>query len=70
MPLRSWELFLAAIRGTTTKAGLTVDAILHTTTYQTGWTVTDALMRTLNLERHAVCPARSYTLRPRRLARA
>jgi hypothetical protein len=28
-PLRTWELFLAAIRGTTTKAGLTVEAVLH-----------------------------------------
>jgi hypothetical protein len=64
-PLRTWELFLAAIRGTTTKAGLTVDAVLHSDKYQTGWTVTNALMRTLNLEPHAICPAWSYTLRPR-----
>jgi hypothetical protein len=27
--------------------------------------VTDKLMRTLNLERHPVCPAWNYTLRPR-----
>ncbi len=33
-PLRIWELFLAAIRGTTTKAGLTVQAVLHSDTYQ------------------------------------
>src|SRR5882672_8845692 len=38
-PLRTWELFLAAIRGTTTRAGLTVDVVLHSDTYQTGWTV-------------------------------
>ena len=67
-PLRTWELFLAAIRGTTTKAGLTVEAVLHSDKYQTGWTVTNALMRTLNLEPHAICPAWSYTLRPRQLA--
>ncbi len=64
-PLRTWELFLAAIRGTTTKVGLTVEAVLHSDTYQAGWTVTNALMRTLNLEPHAICPAWSYTLRPR-----
>jgi Rhodopirellula transposase DDE domain len=64
-PLRTWELLLAAIRGTTTKAGLTVEAVLHPARYQTGWTVTDRLMRTLNLEPHAICPAWNYTLRPR-----
>jgi hypothetical protein len=63
--LRTWELLLAAIRGTTTKAGLTVEAVLHPVRYETGWSVTDKLMRTLNLERHAVCPAWNYTLRPR-----
>jgi Rhodopirellula transposase DDE domain len=67
-PLRSWDVFLAAIRGTKTKTGLTVDAVLHSTVYRTGWTVTNALMRTLNLEPHTVCPAWSYTLRPRRVA--
>jgi hypothetical protein len=67
-PLRTWELFLAAIRGTTTKAGLTVQAVLHSGKYQTGWTVSNALMRTLNLEQHATCPAWSYTLRPCQLA--
>jgi hypothetical protein len=67
-PLRTWEFFLAAIRGTTTTAGLTVEAVMHSKTYKTGWTVTDALMRTLNLEPHTVCPAWSYTLRPRQAA--
>ena len=67
-PLRTWELFLATIRGTTTKAGLTVEAVLHSDKYRTGVTVTNALMRTLNLEPHPICPAWSYTLRPRQLA--
>jgi hypothetical protein len=56
-PLRTWELFLVAIRGTTTKAGLTVEAVLHPNKYQTGWMVTETLMRTLNLEPHATRPA-------------
>lgn len=64
-PLRTWEFLLAAIRGTTTRTGLTVQAVLNPAPYQTGWTVTDALMRTLNLEPHALCPTWNYTLRPR-----
>jgi Rhodopirellula transposase DDE domain len=67
-PLRTWEFFLAAIRGTTTKAGLMVDAVLHSAPYQTGVSVTDALMRTLNLEPHLICPTWNYTLRPRQPA--
>jgi hypothetical protein len=63
-PLRTWQLFLAVIRGTTTRAGLTVEALLHSKTYETGWTVSNAPMR-LNLDPHAICPAWSYTLRPR-----
>ena len=65
-PLRTWAVLLAAIHGTTTRAGLIVEAVLHPARYQTGWSVTDALMRTLNLEPHAICPAWSYTLRPPR----
>jgi len=41
---------------------------MHSNAYKAGWTVTDALMRTLNLEPHAACPAWSYTLRPRQAA--
>jgi hypothetical protein len=67
-PLRTWELFLAAIRGTTTKAGLTAEAVLHPDEYQTGWTVIDTLLRTLNLKPQATCPTWSYTHRPRQPA--
>jgi hypothetical protein len=59
---------VAAIRGTTARAGLSVEAVMHSDKYQTGWTVTNALTRTLNLEPHAICPAWSYTLRPRQPA--
>jgi hypothetical protein len=41
-----------------------VEAVLHPDHYKTGWTVTNALMHTLNLEPHAICPVWSYTLRP------
>jgi hypothetical protein len=64
-PLRTWEIVLGAIRGTTTRTGLTVEAELDPAPYATGLTVSDATMATLNLERHASCPLWNYTLRPR-----
>lgn len=67
-PLRTWEFFLAAIRGTKTSAGLAVEAVLHSSPYKTGVSVTDALMRTLNLQPHVVCPVWNYTLHPRQSA--
>jgi hypothetical protein len=68
-PLRTWELFVAIIRGTTTKAGLSMEAVLHLNKCETGWTVSNALMSTLNLAAHPICPTWSYTLRPRSPAR-
>lgn len=65
-PLRTWAALLAYIRGTTTTSGLTVEAFLHEGVYLTGQRVSDEEMQALNLERHAVCPAWNYTLRPRR----
>jgi hypothetical protein len=64
-PLRDWETMLAFIRGTKTATGLAVQAFLHAGVYQTGGTVSDAEMETLNLERHVVCPNWNYTIRPR-----
>jgi hypothetical protein len=66
-PLRTWETMLAYLRGTATATGLTVQAFLHDTVYEAGRSVTDAVMQTLNLEHHALCPQRNYTLRPRSL---
>ena len=64
-PLATWDTMLGYLRGTTTATGLTVRAALHEGAYQTGERVPDAEMATLNLTRHAVCPAWNYTLRPR-----
>jgi hypothetical protein len=64
-PLLTWEVMLAYIRGTMTAAGLAVQAFRHEGVYETGGTVSDAEMETLNLERHAVCPNWNYTIRPR-----
>ena len=64
-PLRSWDILLAYLRGTTTAAGLTVNAFLLEGNYPKGQSVSDAEMAQLNLNRHSVCPNWNYTLRPR-----
>ena len=64
-PLRSWETLLGYLRGTTTSTGLEVSAVRDERTYETGRTVSDAVMQTLNLEHHPACPTWNYTLRPR-----
>ena len=56
---------LGYLRGTTTETGLTVRAALHDAPYQTGESVPDAAMASLNLTRHDVCPTWNYTLQPR-----
>jgi hypothetical protein len=63
-PLRTWNTMLAYLRGTTTTTGLQVQAFLHEGVYETGISVSDAEMKTLNLERHTVCPNWNYTIRP------
>ena len=64
-PLTTWETMLGYLQGTSTTTGLTVRAALHDGAYQTGESVSDAEMTTLNLTRHDVCPTWNYTLRPR-----
>ena len=64
-PLRSFETMLAYIRGTTTQTGLQVEAYLIDKLYQRGTPVTDAIMQTLHLLRHPICPNWNYTIQPR-----
>ena len=64
-PLRTWDTLLGCIGETTTTTGLTVEASLLEGVYVTGQSVSDAEMKALLLERHDVCPAWNYTLRPR-----
>ncbi len=64
-PLRSWDILLGYLRGTTTETGLAVRAELHETVYQTGERILDDEMVRLRLDRHAVCPNWNYTIRPR-----
>ena len=64
-PLCTFETMLSLIRGTMTETGLKVEAFLVNKVYATGLKVADAVMNSLNLERHAVCSNWNYTIRPR-----
>ena len=64
-PLRTFDTMLGYLRDTTTTTGLQVTAQLLAGFYQTGKQVTDAVMKTLHMEPHAVCPHWNYTIRPR-----
>ena len=64
-PLRSFDLVLQYLRDTTTQTGLTVRAYLVPEIYQRGVRVSDAVMATLNLQPHTICPTWNYTICPR-----
>jgi len=64
-PLRTFEIMLAYIRGTTTQTGLKVSAALIEKVYDKGIKVAKEVMESLNLQRHATCPDWNYTIRPR-----
>lgn len=69
-PLRTWDTMMGYLRGTKTTAGLEVRAFRQDDVYKTGQSVSDAEMKALNLERHAVCPKWNYTIRPRPAAKS
>ncbi len=64
-PLRSFEIVRACIAGTTTQTGLKVSAFLVDKAFTVGQRVSQAVMSTLNLHLHAICPRWNYTLKPR-----
>jgi hypothetical protein len=66
-PLRTVDTMLAYLRGTTTQAGLTVQAVRLTGTYPQGQKVTKAMMKQLNIEHDATCPKWNYRIHPRPL---
>jgi hypothetical protein len=63
-PLTSYAKLLHLLNATTTQRGLVVQATLHTCHYQTGLSISDEQMATLNLHRHATFPQWNYTIRP------
>jgi Rhodopirellula transposase DDE domain len=64
-PLRSLDLMLKAIRGTTNATGLKVTARLDRRRYATKIKVSDREMKELNIKRHKTCPNWNYTINPR-----
>ena len=64
-PLRSLDVTLAFIRGTTTRAGLKVEATLDQGIYRKGRKVTERQWKQLSVSLHGVCPRWNYTLAPR-----
>ena len=64
--MRSLELMLAYIRGTSTKTGLTVTAELDERTYRKGQAVSNEEVDRWRLTPHSVCPEWNYTIGPRR----
>jgi Rhodopirellula transposase DDE domain len=63
-PLHNLDVMLALIRGTTTMAGLKVEARLDQGIYRTGRKVSDRQMKELLLSPHDTCPKWNYTLSP------
>ncbi len=65
VPLRSPEVMLGFLRGTTTETGLVVTAEWWEKKYTKGIKVTKAQMAELCIERHDTCPCWNYTIKPR-----
>ena len=64
-PLRSFEAVGDYIQDTRTQTGLQVTAHHVPTPYRTGVKVSDAVMATLNIQVHEICPQWNYTIHPR-----
>jgi len=64
-PLRSFAGVVASLQDMRTQTGLEVTAHLVPTTYRTGAKVPDAVMTTLNIQAHVLCPQWNYTIHPR-----
>jgi Rhodopirellula transposase DDE domain len=69
-PLTDRVAVVELIGATTTKAGLKVQCVLDTRTYEKGIKVSDAEMNALNITGHAFHPDWNYTIRPRRLMKS
>jgi hypothetical protein len=61
-PLTSYEVIVETIAATTTKSGLTVQAVLDTNTYPTGLKITKAQINAVPLTRHEFQGRWNYTI--------
>jgi hypothetical protein len=66
-PLRTLEVMLSYIRGTSTVTGLIVKAFLDEGFYVKGRKVMNKDVEALRLKAHTVCPKWNYTLHPREI---
>jgi transposase len=64
-PLRTLEIMLGYIRGTTTTTGLKVKAFLDAAPYKRGQKIKKDNFEQLQLSPHIVCPRWNYTITPR-----
>ena len=64
-PLRSVDLMMKYIQGTTTKTGLEVTALLNNRNYAKGKKVPAHLFKTLPISGHSELPMWNYTIRPK-----
>ena len=62
VPLRNYETVLNRIRTTTTRTGLSVDATLHPTIYETGVKVDAEQFSQIHLQHHDILPQWNYTI--------
>jgi len=65
-PLVAYEVILELIRHTSTKAGLTIDAVLDTNGYETGKQITDEQVKSINIQRLEFHPEWNYAIMPQR----
>ncbi len=61
-PLRSYEIILNLIQGTTTKTGLKISAKIDNKIYETGKKVQESDFQKINLKQHSINPKWNYTL--------
>ena len=64
-PLDSYPKALGFINSTETKTGLEVTSVLIDKIYETGRTVSDEQMASLNIHPHKILPQWNYTIKPR-----
>ena len=63
-PLVSYEVIVALIAATTTKAGLSVQCKLDKNKYPKGVKISDEAMKSINIERHEFHGEWNYTILP------
>ncbi len=66
-PLKTLDIMLGYIRGTSTATGLKVKAFLDRALYKRGQKVKSEDLERLKIESHTACPKWNYTLHPRKI---